>query len=611
MYKTEKSVDMENTPDSAQKIKLKQPSEIYKQIKKELEKIISNLQKNPLGEGNTNSTDLEESDIEKLRKQSTQALTLLEKQKEELDKQLDELDKNAEWDTFTIAFYGDSSAAKAMLVETLRTLLKEPTKVKQQQAFQQSKKACLSAEECLQDLKGLQDLKKSSGLLQKMANEFKDLRTAELQAEMQINYEKRDEKYSQALSAITELQKAIIQRQLSLFAKQEEEMQLSNAQDELQEINAANDAVTSIFRSELSESLRKKDTIEKNIKSLQLDLSNNYVAMCRQSEAIDELKTDPTRGETLHYNFNVNGKAFTLLDIPCIADRKDAVDEKTLHNLKKANLVFYVTRRMFFFDFEISEFASEISNNIKGRLGEDIDLWVVNHERCISGKRYEKIRPIINPCDEKKFRLMYEKIGGNFRGLLSVDIKQAYLASTENFLSDSLAKIGEWEPVSSETRTICSTAQAKYRNQIHQNFNTQELIKASQIKYFIRLLCTELIEDSGCKTSQYKADKARIFLQKIASELIDLEKTLEGRCKKSEHTDNSPYIHLSNNIKTLKRKLEDNIEKLRNQLSKKCIQQQEKPLQNNQKTKDFLSSIEADIDREVSKLKKNMQKKQK
>lgn len=604
MYKTEKSVDMENTPDSAQKIELKQPSEIYKQIKKELEKIINNLQKNPLGEGNTTSTDLEKSDIEKLRKQSTQALTLLENQKEELDKQLDELDKNAERDTFTIAFYGDGSAAKAMLVETLRTLLKEPTKVKQQQAFQQAEKACLSAEE------GLQELRKSLEQAKETVNKLEDQRTAELQI--------HDEKHSQALSAVTELQKAIIQRQktsspcqkpISLFAKQEEEIQLSNAQDELQRINAANDAATSRFGSELSESLRKKGTIEKNIKNLQLDLSNDYVAMCRQSEAVGSLNPDPTMGETLHYNFNLNGKVFNLLDIPCIADRKDAVDVKTLHNLKKANLVFYITERILLFDFQTSEFASEISNKTKGRLGEDIDLWVVNHEKCITGRDGDKFRPITNPCNEKKFRLMHEKIGGNFRGLLSVDIKQAYLASTENFLSDSLAKIGEREPMSSELRTICSKIQAEYRNQIHQNFNTQELIKASQIKYFIRLLCTELIENSGYKISQYKADKSRIFLQKVASELIDLEKTLEGRCKKSEHTENSPYIHLSSNIKTLKSKLEDNIEKLRNQLSTKRIQQ-EKPLQNNQKTKDFLSSIEAEIDREVSKLKKNMQKKQ-
>ena len=51
--------------------------------------------------------------------------------------ELDKLKANSEWDTFTIAFYGETNAGKSTIIETLRILLAEPQKVFSQNKFKE------------------------------------------------------------------------------------------------------------------------------------------------------------------------------------------------------------------------------------------------------------------------------------------------------------------------------------------------------------------------------------------------------------------------------------------------------------------------------------------
>lgn len=50
-------------------------------------------------------------------------LELLEMFRENTKQHIRELRELAEWDTFTIAFYGETNAGKSTLIETLRILL--------------------------------------------------------------------------------------------------------------------------------------------------------------------------------------------------------------------------------------------------------------------------------------------------------------------------------------------------------------------------------------------------------------------------------------------------------------------------------------------------------
>ena len=60
---------------------------------------------------------------------------LLEKMRDRTNKDIHELRELSEWDTFTIAFYGETNAGKSTLIETLRILLGDSDKLSTQQQF--------------------------------------------------------------------------------------------------------------------------------------------------------------------------------------------------------------------------------------------------------------------------------------------------------------------------------------------------------------------------------------------------------------------------------------------------------------------------------------------
>ncbi|WP_334096192.1 hypothetical protein, partial [Helicobacter typhlonius] len=53
----------------------------------------------------------------------------LENVQKDLDSKLDSLNQDAEWDIFTIAFYGETNAGKSTLIEALRIYFGEKTKM--------------------------------------------------------------------------------------------------------------------------------------------------------------------------------------------------------------------------------------------------------------------------------------------------------------------------------------------------------------------------------------------------------------------------------------------------------------------------------------------------
>ena len=61
--------------------------------------------------------------------------TLLEQMRDRTNKDIRELRELSEWDTFTIAFYGETNAGKSTLIETLRILLGDSEKLATQQKF--------------------------------------------------------------------------------------------------------------------------------------------------------------------------------------------------------------------------------------------------------------------------------------------------------------------------------------------------------------------------------------------------------------------------------------------------------------------------------------------
>ena len=105
--------------DDYMKLNVDDPAELCRWVNSELDSII--------GELTTESGD------EQLNVFQHEAHTLLK----ELLGQLEALQANSEWETFTIAFYGETGSGKSTIIETLRVLLNEDSKLESQKAFRE------------------------------------------------------------------------------------------------------------------------------------------------------------------------------------------------------------------------------------------------------------------------------------------------------------------------------------------------------------------------------------------------------------------------------------------------------------------------------------------
>ena len=81
---------------------------------------------------------IEASEVETTDKEiATFSRNLLNELDANIAGELDKLKANSEWDTFTVAFYGETNAGKSTIIETLRILLAEPQKVSSQNKFKE------------------------------------------------------------------------------------------------------------------------------------------------------------------------------------------------------------------------------------------------------------------------------------------------------------------------------------------------------------------------------------------------------------------------------------------------------------------------------------------
>ncbi len=92
-------------------IKTVTPSDVYQNISLEVDHILQNLAQT------TSDPSLQQA--------NDNACQQLDGFRQKLNKNIESLQKNAEWDTFTIAFYGETNAGKSTVIETLRILLNE------------------------------------------------------------------------------------------------------------------------------------------------------------------------------------------------------------------------------------------------------------------------------------------------------------------------------------------------------------------------------------------------------------------------------------------------------------------------------------------------------
>ena len=104
--------------------------------------------------GNLRNTIVEDENVKSLQEK---AIERISQRKRKLNTLITDLKNNSEWDTFTIAFYGETNAGKSTVIETLRILLGEKEKMEQRENFSRQAKLIDQEEQKYNDIRTEQE----------------------------------------------------------------------------------------------------------------------------------------------------------------------------------------------------------------------------------------------------------------------------------------------------------------------------------------------------------------------------------------------------------------------------------------------------------------------
>lgn len=481
---------------------IKEPDEIYHIIFDVLDKIINSLQ--------------EKSSDKAFDETQADALKQLKHHQAELRENLVKLEKNAEWDTFTIAFYGETGSGKSSIIETMRILLREPSKQASQQTFRE-----------LQDKYGL-----SENNLQHLKQDIMlvDKKLAEIIQQITCLNDEYEHQNNNALKHIEHLQIQIFeykrtasfwQKLLLWFKKLPEEIELVTAKQKLEEFIAKHDNTIRLLLNQQTEIEQQKQALVQKRQTFENHL--NELDTWADGAIIGDGRCDFTR-KTQRYNLELDGQKFALLDVPGIEGKEGLVLEEIEHSIQIAHAVFYVTNQAAPPQTGDEQHHGTLEK-IKKHLKDQTEIWTLFNKKIINPIAI-KSQPLLNDDELTSLaeldKKMYAQLGKNHRTVFSLSILSAFLASTTHFVPNS--------------------QNAKRRKKFLERFDAEELLEISHVRAFIQMLREQLLNNSETKIkaanfSQVKGkvdesnEKVR-HIQQIFSELAEqLELDSNNYCK--------------------------------------------------------------------------------
>ena len=468
LYRSLQSSPTMNAFNSNTQLNIEKPERVYLQIEEIVRDIVLQL-----------SAPSNDDAIEATKSESRRMLKELQKN---INKQLSELRENADWETFTIAFYGETNAGKSTLIESLRILLKEASKVEEQRKFKEWE----SETEISVDY--VETLRQEIGQLEEKIEQHKKAWIS-YEKEFDLNSKTFKKTFKDLELKIKEKKKGVgfWQRVIWLFRPFEEQIELKAAKSKFKESKTERN---SYKKNHSNEALSLKILFtKKQSENQEIEEDLSVGSELADGGIIGNGRSDYTL-DTQRYLLTSGSQKFAILDVPGIEGNESKVVNSIWNAVKKAHVVFYVTSKA-------SPPQKGDDNNsgtlekIKAHLGAQTEVWSIYNKRITNPIQLEK--PEIVSEDEKQAlevlnQKMQEQLGGNYQQCLSISAYPAFLASSTCLV-----------PASPEIRNQKKFLAKRSR---------EDLLERTNMQPFLDMLTGRMISDSRAKIERSNINKA-------------------------------------------------------------------------------------------------------
>ena len=470
------------------------PKNIYSDIKNQIDSLLNNFKTASIEKG--------------LENEFVQAMNTLEPIAQSLESEIAALEKNAEWDTFVLAFYGETNAGKSTIIETLRIILNEKSKVEEQNSFQQTKEKWDIAAKKYDELKNT--IESAENFISHIQVKID---TLELNKKTKSEYDQiaisnLTNKISKAKEAVSWWKKF-----LNFFKNQSDSansIELNQLKLNIAESNLAIDHELLLLKQESQEKNIAKQSSAIALKEIEGEKNHLETILEKYSDGsiIGNGKSDFTVNNK-EYFFSNDNQNFILLDVPGIEGNENTVIDNIQNAVKKAHAVFYVTGKAAP-PQKGDNGKKGTLEKIKEHLNSQTEIWTILNKRITNVVAIKDGLQIgvdeqasINDLNAK----MTEQLGSNYKNSLTLSALPAFLA-TANCLAPN-------------------SEHSKKKEKFNEVLNDSDLLDKSQVNQLRELITLNLIKNSKNKiiTANFTKAKATVVqateqLNAILSQLL-------------------------------------------------------------------------------------------
>ncbi|MEB0188084.1 hypothetical protein QN410_25840 [Pseudomonas sp. Bout1] len=448
-------------------IDLASPKHIYSSVAREVDEILKKL--------GASSTD------EQVSKAQSRTREVLGQFQTQINEHIAALEGSAEWDKFTIAFYGETNAGKSTIIETLRILLEERSKVETQAQYK-----------ALQVKAGLTE-ENFAALLQSSQDGEQLLADLELKLAELVRF--HDDRRGVLVDEVSRLQLQVADKKanaslwhklLNTFRKLPEEHQQVRSALALDAAEAEGIAAVEHLKKQQLDALQLKTAAE--LERARLEQQLEQLNAFADGGIIGNGSSDFTL-DTQGYEFRAGDQQFVLLDVPGIEGKEAKVIDSIWSAVRKAHAVFYVTGKA------AAPQKGEGTNKgtlekIKEHLGAQTEVWTlfnkrVTHPMLLKGDLVSADE--LASLDDLNTK-MREQLGDNYQKVIPLSAQPAFLA-----VADCLPP---------------GSPHAKNKAKFLANFTVEEVLNKTNIRHFHQVLTGDLVSDYKHKIRRSNFNKA-------------------------------------------------------------------------------------------------------